>query len=337
MKNRMTQLTSAAAILIAGLVGINMLFGPNVSVTFAKAVEPILKATTISYDFIVGNETDGVLMHDIVTESHIRRTMGESTMIIDLDNEKMLTLDNIKNEAVILDFTGPLQQGTQMFIQMIRDIISPLQQDTGFAAENIGEKEIDGRTAVGFRANKQLVIWADAKTAMPVRIEIGIGQQTSIIKNFEFNFPLDVSMISMEVPDGYTLKETQMDLSSATEEEFIAGLKVWVEVMLDGRFPEAITSQAYMKSIPLLEEKVGALNLPEAEAEKLGISYYKGMMFINLLPVQGHSDLHYAGKGATYGDHETAVVWYKPKDSDNYRVIYADLSVKEVTGNQLPK
>ena len=141
----------------------------------------------------------------------------------------------------------------------------------------------------------------------------------------------------MEVPDGYTLEETQMDLSSATEEEFIAGLKVWVEIILDGRFPEAITTEAYMKNIPLMEQKVEALNLPEADAEKLGISYIKGMMFVNLFPVQGNSDLHYAGQSATYGDHETAVVWYKPKDSENYRVIYADLSVKEVTSDQLPK
>jgi len=52
---------------------------------------------------------------------------------------------------------------------------------------------------------------------------------------------------------------------------------------------------------------------------------------------QPNSSLIYVGKGTTYGDHDTAVFWYKPKDSDNYRVIYADLSVKEVTPDQLPK
>lgn len=339
MKNRITQLSSAAAILIVALIGLHMIMGP-VPVTFAQVIEPILKASTIKYDFIVGNEIDGILMTDIVTESHIRRTMGDTTMIIDLDNEKMLTLNDNKMEALYVDFKGPLKEGTQLFMQFIRDTISKLQQNDDFAPEHLGEKEIDGRMAVGFRASglgESMVIWADAETATPIRIELGIGQQISIIKNFEFNFPLDVSQISMEVPQGYTLKETNLDLSNATEQDFVAGLKVWVEIMLDGQFPEAITSEAYMKDIPLMEQKIGELGLSEQESEKLGISYMKGMMFINLFPVQGNSDLHYAGKGAAYGDRDTPIVWYRPKDSENYRVIYADLSVKEVTPDQLPK
>ena len=137
----------------------------------------------------------------------------------------------------------------------------------------------------------------------------------------------------MEAPAGYTLKETDMDLSNITEQDFIAGLKVWVEVMLDGQFPEAVNPQAYMKNIPVVEEKVAALNLPDEEAEKLGGQYIKSMIFMKMFSVQGHSKLNYVGKGATYGDHETPVLWYKPKGSENYRVIYADLS----TPGQLPK
>jgi outer membrane lipoprotein-sorting protein len=340
MKNRMTQLTSAAAVLIVALAGIHFLIGTGTSVTFAQVVKPILNATTISYDFIVGDETDGVVMQDIVTENRIRRTMGQTTMIIDMDNQKMLSLDNTKNVAVYLDIKGPLGEGTQIFTKLIRETIRNLQQNEDFIPEELGKQEIDGRKAIGFRTGgigEGMVIWADAKTAAPIRIELKIGQQMSIIKNFQFNIPVDVSLFSMEVPVGYTLEETQLDLSSATEEEFIAGLKIWIEVMRDGQFPEAITSEAYMKDIPLMEEKVGALNLPAEEAEKLGIQYIKGMMFINLFPVQGHSNLHYAGKGVTYGDHEQAVFWYKPKGSENYRVIYGDLSVKEVTAEQLPK
>jgi len=228
-----------------------------------------------------------------------------------------------------------------LFIQFIRDTITKLQQNPDFSPEELGEKEIDGRRAVGFRARslgENLVIWADAETAIPLRIELGIGYQTSIIKNFEFNIPVDVSVINMEVPPEYTLKETNLDLSKEpTEQDFIAGLKVWVEIMRDGQFPEALTSEAYMKDIPLMEQKIGELGLSEEESEKLGIDYMSGMMFINLFPVLEHSDLHYVGQGATYGDPDTPILWYKPKDNENYHVIYADLSVKEVAPDQLPK
>ncbi len=338
MKNRMIQLTTAAVILIAAVIGIQMFLGIGVSVTFAKAVEPILNATTISYDFIVGDETDGVVLHDIVTEDRIRRTLDGAVMIVDLDKQTMLRLDTKRNEAAYLDIKGPLGDGVKGFNKFVRQIRG-LLEDPNFEPEDLGEKEIDGRKAVGFRAGGDgggIVIWADAKTAKPIRVELGLAHQDFIIKNFEFDFPLDVSMMSMEVPEGYTLKETDMDLSNVTEQDFIAGLKVWVEVLSDGQFPDSLNPKAYMQNIPVMEEKVAALNLPDEEAEKLGTQYIKSMMFMNLFMVQGHSEPTYVGKGVTYGDHGTAVFWYKPKDSENYRVIYADLSVKEVSADQLP-
>ncbi len=340
MKNRTTQLTSAAAILIAAFAGIYMLIGPGVTVTFAQAVEPLLKATTVSYDFIVGDETDGVILQDIVTENRVRRTIGQADIIVDLDNQKMLRLDHARKEAVFLDIKGPLGRGTQMFNRFIREAIRGFQQDPDFVPEDLGEKEIDGKMAVGFRADSQhesLILWADAETAKPIRIELSMPHQDFIIKNFDFDFPLDVSAVSMEVPEGYTLAETDMDLSKASEQDFINGLKVWVEVLNDGQFPDEVNPKAFMKNIPVMEQKIEALNLSKEEAEKLGTQYVKGMMFVNLFTVQGHSEFNYVGKGATYGDHETAVFWYKPKGSENYRVIYADLSVKEVPAGQQPQ
>jgi outer membrane lipoprotein-sorting protein len=339
MKNRMTQLTSAAAILIVALVGIHFLIGTGVTVTFAKAVEPILNAATISYDFIVGSEEDGVVLHDIVTEDRIRRTMDGAVMIVDLDKQTMIRLDTKRKEAAYLDIKGPFGRGVLGFNKFVRQLKGMLD-DPDFEPEELGEQDIDGQKAVGFRAGGDgggIVIWADAKTAKPIRVELGLPHQAYIIKNFEFNFPLDVSTVSMEVPQGYTLKETDMDLSNVTEQDFIAGLKVWVELLNDGQFPDELSPKAYMQNIPNLEVKVEALNLPEEEAEKLGTQYIKSMMFMNLFMVQGHSEPTYVGKGATFGDHDTAVFWYKPKGSDNYRVIYADLSVKEVTPGQLPK
>ena len=61
----------------------------------------------------------------------------------------------------------------------------------------------------------------------------------------------------------------------------------------------------------------------------------RGIGFVSKLPSE--SDLHYAGKDAKFGDPETAIFWYRPEGSETYRVIYGDLSVKDVAPGNLPE
>jgi outer membrane lipoprotein-sorting protein len=53
----------------------------------------------------------------------------------------------------------------------------------------------------------------------------------------------------------------------------------------------------------------------------------RGLGFVVELPRE--ADAHYAGKGVSLGAADTPIFWYKPKDSKKYRVIYADLSVRD--------
>jgi hypothetical protein len=43
------------------------------------------------------------------------------------------------------------------------------------------------------------------------------------------------------------------------------------------------------------------------------------------------ADAHYAGKGVSLGAADRPIFWYRPKDAKNYRVIFADLTVREAT------
>jgi hypothetical protein len=61
----------------------------------------------------------------------------------------------------------------------------------------------------------------------------------------------------------------------------------------------------------------------------------RGGMFVQQLPPD--SDWHYVGKDVKLGDADTPVFWYRPKDSETYRVIYGDLNIKDVTPENLPK
>ena len=49
------------------------------------------------------------------------------------------------------------------------------------------------------------------------------------------------------------------------------------------------------------------------------------------------NDPHYVGGGVKLGTPDRPILWYKPTGSEKYRVIYADLSVKEVPAAEAPK
>ena len=76
--------------------------------------------------------------------------------------------------------------------------------------EDLGVRQIEGRNAKGFRSIRsvnELTFWIDAKTNLPVRIEIvhtNVGR-TIIMSDFEFAVDLDESLFSTAVPEGYTL------------------------------------------------------------------------------------------------------------------------------------
>ena len=338
MKSSITKIAAAAVIIIAVTVGI-LQFGSG-TVTWAKVIEPILNARTIICDMIIGDDENNPSTHEIIVGSRIRRTisnMPNMTMVIDLDSATMLVLDSEAKTASYIDIQGDLSDRTQSYVNFLRNIIMRLKENPNI--EELGEQIIDGRKAVGFTGrgpNDEVTIWADAKTALPIRIYLRVGQMCAILKNFELDAPVDDSLISMDVPPGYTKKDTQFDLGNATEQDFVESLRVWARVLGDGTFPEAIGTESAMKEVPMLGQKIGKLNLSEEQATQMGMAFGKGILFHQMIDTRG-DDWHYAGAGVKLGDAEKAIFWYQPKGSQTYRVIYGDLSVKDVAAEEMPK
>ena len=248
MKSPFVKLAAAAVIIIAVLVGLNPF---KDTVTFADVIKPILNARTVVLDFIVGSEETGPVMHDIVVGSIIRRTFSnmETILIIDLDNAKMLTLGPADKGAVYMNIQGPLQEGTKSYLGLVRDIVSEIVDNPDIPVQELGEREIDGQRAVGFlisEPNLKLTIWADLETALPIRIEFLHGQTQAIIKNIEFDVPVDESLVSMDIPAGYTLHEEEQDWGEFTEQDFIVVLKIWAGYVLGGKFPDSISLEELM-------------------------------------------------------------------------------------------
>jgi hypothetical protein len=337
MKSPITRIAAAAAVIIVAALGINYFMAP--SVTWAQVIEPILNARTVVFDMILGADDTGMVSHEIVVGSRMQRTMSNMpnmTMIIDPDNAQLLGLDNEAKTAVKVDISGDLGDKHRSYIKFVRQIIGQLQEGQ---VEELGEQIIDGQKAivfVGKGQNEQVTIWADPQTAHPIRIEAKIGQEFSFtMKNFEFNADVDESLVSMDVPEGYTLQKTDIALGNSTEEDFVESLRIWAEIIGDGTYPEAVGSQSAMKEMPTLVQKVEAMQVSEEKGTQIGMSFARGLMFHQMLENQG-GQWHYAGAGVKLGDADTAIFWYQPQGSDTYRVIYGDLSVKDAAPEDLP-
>ena len=59
----------------------------------------------------------------------------------------------------------------------------------------------------------------------------------------------------------------------------------------------------------------------------------RGLGFLHDLKPE--NDSHYAGKDVKLSTPDRPIFWYKPTGGEKYRVIYADLSVKEMTTDEV--
>jgi hypothetical protein len=247
-----------------------------------------------------------------------------------------LNLSESKKEAAYIDLKG--LPAIPNYLELLKNTIVRLQDSPHFVIEDLGTREIDGREAVGFLAKHpqaEITIWADSETGLPVRIEEKEEQALYIIKNMRFDEPMPDSLFSMEVPEGYKLQQMEIDLNSATEADFVEGLRLLAETFNDGQFPDGVSVQDYLKQVPSITKKFEAMKLSSEEEMALGKKMQQFLLFTRFF--KGEGKWYYRGKGVKLGEADKAIFWYRPKDWKTYRVIYGNLRVEDVAPENLPE
>jgi len=267
-------------------------------------------------------------------------------------------LDYQKGEGIVL---SPQTKMAQVFklenlpadrplssFQQLRRMVSVAQGDKTDNAEPLGHQMIDGRKTVGFRIREggfEYKIWAEPSTALPVRVEVDSQLKPAsnfVMSDFRFNVELDESLFSLEVPEGYTANRVKMDASETTAEDLAQTLRIVAEHS-EGFFPAELLNmediyRGITKSL-IAEHGPGdsreAQNAVAKAMAELGVELGRGINFI--LKLTPEHDWHYAGKDVKLNTPNRPIFWYKPIGKEDYQVIYADLSVKEVASEELPK
>lgn len=162
-------------------------------------------------------------------------------------------------------------------------------------------------------------------------------------RDIVYDSELDDSLFSFDVPEGYTVETHRRP--EVTEKDMIEWLKVAAECF-ENTFPDDPSKK--IGSWVVGGDRMGKIlrkgpkGLTSAE-KKLYDLVHMPFDRVYQNPVERFAEFtagdswHYAGKGVTLGDKTAIVCWYKPtKDSKTYRVVYGDLSVKDVAPEDLP-
>jgi outer membrane lipoprotein-sorting protein len=348
MKSQITKLAAAAVIVIAVLIGIYEIGGS--ASAFAEVVKPFLTARTATFKVTINVEGgptqtgEGMFMEP----GRLRQTSPDGTVVItDLQQGRIVARTPSKKWAFVYELVNIQEEPGELNIFMeIRRRVLEAKETEDESVEFLGEREIEGRNAIGYHVEKpgvDVTVWADAETKIPIRLENTMGPTTYIMSEIVFDVELDEAQFGVGIPEGYTVHTLQMDCSEPSEKDLIEMFRIWSEHM-DGNLPSSLDMSASMEFVryqqakmkkdgrdPLSPEMMGKM----MEMQQTMMRMSRGGMFVQQLPAD--SDSHYVGKDVKFGDADKPIFWYRPEGSEAYRVIYGDLSIRDVTLENLPK
>jgi outer membrane lipoprotein-sorting protein len=293
MKSKITKLAAAAAIIIVVLILMHQLGGSVESVAFADVVQPLLTIETGSFKMtinVINSGLDWINCGDEPVQTIEVLFSGPSrtrwniptgeVLVANMQEGKVMILLPAKKEAAVMQVGPPgVIQRHNRFNKVLelRRLIQYALETEDESVEFLGEQEIDGVTAIGYRitGHGDITIWANAKTKLPIQIEQSIGAETAVVNDITYSIELDESLFSVEPPKGYSAVVPGEDkqpsfvvrgtVTDAVTGEPIAGAKVSDDQYADGR-QGAITDS---------EGKYRYLTWPEEHSIKVEAQGYK--------------------------------------------------------------
>jgi len=291
MESKVSKIAAAAVIIAAVLIGIHQFGGPIEGVAWADVVRPILTARTVVFNVIMA-EGENVPITRVMNMG-TQRVRGEvlspdgktvqAISIVDYDTSRMLQLIPSQKRAVLIEMKD-LPEKPENILETMRNIITDLQNDPDFSVEPLGEHEIDGRIATGFRAmgpDEEVTVWADSETALPIRMEQKWRQMQFTCTDFQFDIDMDETLFSMEIPEGYSaLPTAEVSIGGSNEQNLIEALRIYAEIILEGFFPNEFIGQEYMDDVMKNREKWSQYS--QEQKLEFGLKLLRGYTFIQV-------------------------------------------------------
>jgi len=337
---RVAALVLTSAALVAVVYG--LMRTPQMTFAFEDVVTAVKKSDTVSYTAAITPKNGPASQ----TKNYYKGTVTRmeyadgSYTVIDTARRKMLMVQPARKTATLTRLGNKPQDVPTMGESIITWLKTA--ETTG---KPVGEKTIDGVRTRGFEAAfgaTTMTLWGDPKTKLPVQIEATIGAPSEpiqmVMRDFAFNTPLDDALFSTDVPAGYQTKEMQQPaidyaaLAKLPPEEHVVRILKFYARLNDGGFPERIDGPELVSK---LTSSAGAKNVESPEFVK-DITLLAGSLGATWTFRQTLDKFGYVGT-AHLNDADSIVFWYLPKGAAKFRVVFADLTIGDVTEDKLPK
>jgi hypothetical protein len=195
-------LASAAsiAVVFAAAVAILLLWRSD-ELAFADVAQTIGQTRTFTARWESAGGSWNTRLY--VKGSRVRLEFARAVNVYDAENGTRLQLNAVTHVATI----------SRMNKDLNVDLYTVIGNFHPGSAKSIGEKTINGKTAMGFAiANPDpdepsWTFWVDPQTKLPVMVEDG----PSLFTDFHFDVPLADSLFDMGVPSGYALAQDAWD------------------------------------------------------------------------------------------------------------------------------
>jgi hypothetical protein len=183
-------------------------------------------------------------------------------------------------------------------------------------------------------------LWVDEKNELPIRINAtgssrdGQASMETVYNNFQWDIEIEPALLKPEIPDDYELL-TQGKWETGNEgQEIIEVLRLFVEYA-DGKYPASLKTMTVAKAIaPALRKKFPP-GSPEPSKELIA-RFMKvdriGLMYTTL-EKDGKDPAYYGDKVSV--ESPGAVLFRWKIDDNTYRVVFGDLSTRDVSSEEL--
>jgi hypothetical protein len=363
-------LAASILVAVAGAIGVlGILSGP--STVYAQVAERVeqLHSLVCRVQWVEDkrlDEIDGEFGKKVTFLAPSRHRIEDhvgTIQLIDTADNKMIRLDVKRKEALVVEGQAAGAVASAAPVRLVKALRDHFRSDrvTEEGVEDLDGREIDGVEAIGLRSamNGEVVeAWVDPSTHLPLEVRIRLvipahlagGQEATmwhVMSDFEYDVEVDQTLMAMEVPEGYSvvsMPDITVDRSPATLDDLISLLNTCAKHN-DSLFPLSLkmnddqgTCMAIMKQYAeRLDEQSTSDAEKQAAVEKIVSEFGGAMGRANafLFSLREENDLHYFA-GARLGQHDRPLLWYSPGADGHYKVVYADLSVKDVSADALP-
>ena len=345
MHSRIVRVAAALAV-VGGAAGLVMVFSSQAKPTFAQVVGPFLTARSATYSFTVVADDKATPQSKVMflEPGRFRHLLpGGMVHIMDTRDRQALILFP-DSKTAIRQAVSESMQTSNPFLEL-RGRIKQALADGDQSVRYLGDREIDGRRVLGYRVENtrtQFTVWADAKSKLPVGYDMSsreMPEQVMVVRDIVFDVPLEESLFSVEVPAGYTLADMPVSALGApvAEQDLVIALRAHADIT-GGQFPAALDETTVGAFLALLEGGAIGSGLTEVQRDQLRfampMALSRGLAFVRSLPPD--SDVHYVGPEVRLGQGDKPLFWYRPAGSAAYRVIYGDLSAKDLAAGEVP-